>query len=83
MTCHWRLVSAFIIISLIFIALSHAVGHSIKIESWAHFSTDQLFNMQAIAIDEKRTHMRIIAGGLWKKKRGAREFMVDREKKGE
>lgn len=31
-----------------------------EIESWAHFSTDQLFNMQVIAIDEKRTHLRII-----------------------
>lgn len=80
MTCHWHFVSAFIIISLIFIALSHAVGHSIKIESWAHFSTDQLFNMQVIAIDEKRTHMCIIGG---RKREGAREFIADREKKGE
>lgn len=28
-----------------------------EIESWVHFSTDQLFNMQVIAIDEKK-HVR-------------------------
>lgn len=53
-----------------------------EIESWVHFSTDQLFNMQVIAIDEKRTRSRIIAGGDGGRKReGAREFMIHREKK--
>ncbi len=52
-----------------------------EIESWVHFSTDQLFNMQVIAIDEKRTRSRIIAGeNGGRKTEGARDFMVQREK---
>ncbi len=65
MTCQWRLVSVFIFISLIFIALSHACRALYEeIESWVHFFTDQLFSMQVIAIDEKRTRTRVISGDM-------------------
>lgn len=53
-----------------------------EIESWVHFFNDQLFSMQVIAIDEKRTRTQVISGGYGGRKReGAREFMVHREKK--
>lgn len=63
MTCQWHLVSAFIIISLIFKARSFCRALCEETAGRARFSTDQLFNMQAIAIDEKQTLTEIIAGG--------------------
>ncbi len=35
-----------------------------EIESWVHFFTKQLFSMQVIAIDEKRTRTRVISGDM-------------------
>ncbi len=65
-----------------FIALSHACRALYEeIESWVHFFTDQLFSMQVIAIDEKRTRTRVISGDMVEENEREQESLWYTERK--